>query len=808
MTEEDIKHLSDRKTVRLLSEAASERGDLVAAIAEEHHIQTCETRILGSIWYRLMDDRRDALSLPNPQTFEWALNPTATDLKWDNIASWLQHGSGIYWVCGKAGSGKSTLMKYISSHPKTKKLLVDWTDYTPLTIASFFFWYLGTEPQRSQEGLSRALLFKILDTDRSLIHITTPSSTELQQAFEKIGQTQILNRKFCLFVDGLDEYSGKPMDGAYFLQNLARNPNIKIIVSSRPMQSCVQAFSRMPKLYLQDLTAGDICTYIQQQVDSHPHMSILRCQNLNQTQDLIDSLIGKAYGVFLWVVLACQSVREGLDNFDHLSDLWQRVDELPPELERLFQHMLSKIERRYQSYAAKVLRICHQNHLELSSSGLFTLGLALADDNDFEAGKLPSAQSLAADEIYLTPRDRQRKNDEKYAKCMVLEGRLRSHCFGLVEIKRAGLRHSRDCFCSNHHGSTNTHHDIIDSTVVFMHRTVFDFLNSGGFVEIEYHMKDREPFDPNSVLSSISLHLVGVTLHNSRFIKHVEGVLVHASNASIGRCSQVELILRRLQELLVRQPISSFDAFDGKLFFDKGDDRAIAGNKASKHHLSIILAIDLGLIRLLQLYESKGQGRLSDIVLRTPFLRRVIDPSMKCITSRSGTADSPRKLIDMVRYLLASGCSPNERFLSSEGIEATPWTWLLQNFDYKMSSAIPRATFLSIIDLFIDGGADLNFGEMFFTQFQASAKANPLADSFTESMQLYDYCLQKVADHKAKSPLSISITLTQDKRALNLGSTNKQQMPPRLRTSRKRARSLSPPNFDRSKLFKLDTEEC
>ena len=70
MTKQDIQSLSNRKTVRLLLEAASGRDDVLAAIAEKHHIQIYESRILRCIWYRLIDDRRDALSPPNPRTFE------------------------------------------------------------------------------------------------------------------------------------------------------------------------------------------------------------------------------------------------------------------------------------------------------------------------------------------------------------------------------------------------------------------------------------------------------------------------------------------------------------------------------------------------------------------------------------------------------------------------------------------------------------------------------------------------------------------------------------------------------------------
>lgn len=42
------------------------------------------------------------------------------------MAQWLESGSGVYWVCGKAGSGKSTLMKHIFFHRDVPKLLQRW----------------------------------------------------------------------------------------------------------------------------------------------------------------------------------------------------------------------------------------------------------------------------------------------------------------------------------------------------------------------------------------------------------------------------------------------------------------------------------------------------------------------------------------------------------------------------------------------------------------------------------------------------------------------------------------------------------
>jgi len=42
------------------------------------------------------------------------------------LHSWLESGTGIFHICGKLGSGKSTLMKYICDHEETGKMLKKW----------------------------------------------------------------------------------------------------------------------------------------------------------------------------------------------------------------------------------------------------------------------------------------------------------------------------------------------------------------------------------------------------------------------------------------------------------------------------------------------------------------------------------------------------------------------------------------------------------------------------------------------------------------------------------------------------------
>jgi hypothetical protein len=66
--------------------------------------------ILNRLWFRLIDDRKNHIAEAHSKTLEWAINPPASGVVWDDLGQWLRSGHGIYWIHGKPGSGKSTLM--------------------------------------------------------------------------------------------------------------------------------------------------------------------------------------------------------------------------------------------------------------------------------------------------------------------------------------------------------------------------------------------------------------------------------------------------------------------------------------------------------------------------------------------------------------------------------------------------------------------------------------------------------------------------------------------------------------------------
>jgi hypothetical protein len=71
-----------------------------------------------------MTSRHETITEAHKKTLEWIFrDPMADGNSWSNFGKWLQFGSSIYWIYRKAGSGKSTLMKFIVDHSQTQALL-------------------------------------------------------------------------------------------------------------------------------------------------------------------------------------------------------------------------------------------------------------------------------------------------------------------------------------------------------------------------------------------------------------------------------------------------------------------------------------------------------------------------------------------------------------------------------------------------------------------------------------------------------------------------------------------------------------
>jgi len=115
--------------------------------------------------------RQDTARTADPETFGWIWS-----LEDSQFMRWLRSGHQIFWITGKPGSGKTTMMKYIVANEdliKQSSLFVDskrrvTQEYRgsstgrDLIIAVHYFDHEGDDLANSVAGLLRSLLFQLL----------------------------------------------------------------------------------------------------------------------------------------------------------------------------------------------------------------------------------------------------------------------------------------------------------------------------------------------------------------------------------------------------------------------------------------------------------------------------------------------------------------------------------------------------------------------------------------------------------------------------------------------------------------------
>lgn len=491
--------------------------------------------------YANIENAHKSITGSHKSTFDWIFSRNGP-----GFVEWLESEQSLFWINGKAGSGKSTLMKFIAEDPRLVKHLNMQDPSLDLVCAKCFFWSAGSRQQKSQEGLFKSILHTILTKHHHMLRVLFPehwpalyelatdmrteelalkleeqrrkagrtgssarieaevdrrvlgklsataelrwTTADLLRAVTQLFSTSLESRTF-LLIDGLDEFEGEGelSDLVALITSWSQHPNIKVCVSTRPWTIFEANFGNgiTPSLRIQDLTSDDIALFVQDSFGSSPLMKVLQEANPSRAPDFHQSIVSKAEGVFLWVRLVVKSLIDGLRNGDELSVLQERVAELPADLETLYRHMLQRIPERYQETSARLFGIMGATSKAPSSLLLWYVGERTHEPVEEELG------------------DR-----TKVARCYQVHLRLMSQCAGLLELRtNTGMKSdivdedNPDLTRLDEGWSFSIRQHYIHSTVHYLHRTTRDFLHQPDIKKLMEERQAKSTFDCYSWLA-------------------------------------------------------------------------------------------------------------------------------------------------------------------------------------------------------------------------------------------------------------------------------------------------------------------
>ena len=305
---------------------------------------------LNSLGFEQIDARQSTIKIAHAKTCKWLLK-SRQYLDWLDTTK-LDNHYGFLWIKGKAGTGKSTLMKFASAH--ARKTMRE------QSVLSFFFNARGEDLEKSTVGTYRSLLLQLLTLlprlQRVFEYLGLSSgnhqwTTELlkdglNQAVQELGDSRVV-----CFIDALDECEEDQIrDMVQFFEHIgdlavSNGIHFQVCLSSRHYPYITIRKGIELVLEGHEGHSQDITNYVE---------SELKIGKSKIAQQVRAELQEKASGIFMWVVLVVRFLNKASDQ-GKVDTLPQKLRELPGDLHELFFDMLTR-----DAYDKEELVLCIQ----------------------------------------------------------------------------------------------------------------------------------------------------------------------------------------------------------------------------------------------------------------------------------------------------------------------------------------------------------------------------------------------------------------------------------------------------------------
>ncbi|KAH0541241.1 hypothetical protein FGG08_004246 [Glutinoglossum americanum] len=247
----------------------------------------------------------------------------------------------LLWLTGNPGSGKSTLAGFVIT-----SLMKNFLSGT----CCYHFFLAGNQSKRTVSYLLRRValqaalshdVFRLrlleLHENTGIIFSQQKATIIWEKIFEGILFRLPSQSPLYWVFDGLDE-AESPTELIRFLSKIGSATRVKVLLVSRATKDLLQDINlQLPATVHETISADDTSEDIRDYV-----RSLIRkiLPSDHAQEDVIQSILAKASGSFLWVKLALDRIR---DNWHTQDDIRTALTEIPEGMEPLYERMIEII---------------------------------------------------------------------------------------------------------------------------------------------------------------------------------------------------------------------------------------------------------------------------------------------------------------------------------------------------------------------------------------------------------------------------------------------------------------------------------
>ncbi|EFR02385.1 hypothetical protein MGYG_05381 [Nannizzia gypsea CBS 118893] len=336
LNREDSNYKAVRNALRMIVQRNTEKGYLNGESAK---LPAPNFSGIGSILgIQELGDELEVISEPiQPGSCRWILEKKS-------FQDWAGDGApglNILWLTGLPGVGKSTLSSFIINHFKQLNVAAS---------CQYYFFRVGQHKTRTMSHFLRSLAFQVAEDHESFRSRLVECHQTTGIRFVDLEYTVIWRRIFegILFqctpeqpltwvFDGIDE-AEFPITIMKLMATIKSKLPIRLLLVSRETRELSLSMSlsgcRIDREDIQiDDTIEDIRSFVS--------MSLSRnIQDKDILQSVIDKVLSKSSGSFLWAKVAVDSIK---DNWHTDSDIDYTLANIPDGMELMYEQMMDSV---------------------------------------------------------------------------------------------------------------------------------------------------------------------------------------------------------------------------------------------------------------------------------------------------------------------------------------------------------------------------------------------------------------------------------------------------------------------------------